>query len=212
MSSTSRSPGGPKLFRREAFTRRHARPGCRPGQKLLAEVAVVLGLTAGCGHGSTADLPTKRAPSVGRLETRSASPPMSPKDIASAAYAASFAAVNEALQSPPERIRSILSNYMTGEFLDFQIRQLLDEQARHLEPWGRVVVHITTVDIQQDRATIHDCQDASNAGLADAQTHQLVPELRGVAHRNLTAKLTLGGDGRWRVSNLTQFKGGCHVS
>lgn len=211
MFSTSRPLGRRALARRGASTRRHAIPGPRHRQDLFAVVAIFLGLTAGCGHGSTVNPPTKTTPPGGGVASRSASPSMSSKDAVIAAYTGYYPALDEALRSPAGRIRSILNSYVTEDFLDFQVRQLVDEQARHLEPWGRAVAHITAVDIRQNTATIRDCQDASNAGLADAQTHQVVPELRGTAHRNLTATLTLGGDGRWRLSDLRQFKAGCHA-
>lgn len=127
-----------------------------------------------------------------------------------AAYSALFTATDRALLAPPEQIRSILQPYATGDYLDLAVRGVVDEQARHLEPWGHAVIHITGIDIKRTTATVHDCQDASSAGLADARTHQLDPTTRGGAHRSLIAHMSLGGDGRWRVVQLRQFSTGCH--
>jgi hypothetical protein len=135
-----------------------------------------------------------------------------PRNAVIAAYTALFPAVGEALRSPPERARSIMENYVTGSYLDFEIRQIVDHQARHLEPWGRTIVHVTKVELHQSTAKVHDCQDASNAGLADARTHQLVPQSRGNTHRNLIADLMLGSDGRWRLTNLRQYRAMCHAA
>ena len=192
-------------------------PDARPRWVRVAALGVMaagMPLAAGCGgHDSKVVLPPASSASPSTVTTTpSPSPsPATTKDAVVTAYKGTFLAVNQALQAPAERIRSILSGYVTGDFLDFQVRQLVDQQARHLEPWGNVVVHVTKVDVRGDKATVRDCQDASHAGLADARTHQLIAGSRGSAHRNLRAELTRGGDGRWRVSDLRQFKATCQV-
>lgn len=198
LGSTGAAPAG-TAGRRSAARRRRA-----------AGVAVVLAtgtLIVGCGgHDEKVAFPSSTPPSA----SASSSAAPTPKEAVVAAYSAFFPAVNNALQAPPERARELLQAYATGNYLDFEIRQVIDHQARHLEPWGKVVVHITKVDLTGDTAKVHDCQDASNAGLADTRTHQLVPASRGTAHRNLIADMTLGGDGRWRLSNLKQYNATCH--
>lgn len=186
----------------------------RAGVRVLAAMLISTGCS---GHSSGVTLPSSpplTVPSRGSLPSSpSVSPsPPTPRDAVVAAYTGFFPAVDQALRAPAEQIRAILGPYVAGDFLDFQVRQLVNQQAQHLEPWGRVIVHVTKVDIGQDQATVHDCQDASNAGLANAQTHELIPASRGTAHRNLTARLTLGGDGRWRLSDLRQFKAACRAS
>jgi hypothetical protein len=126
------------------------------------------------------------------------------------AYSAFFVVVGQALQAPPEQARPILATRTAGDYLDFEMRQVIDHQARGLEQWGRPVVHITAVELGTVTATVHDCQDASHAGLADTQTHQLVQQSRGDAHRNLVAYLRLGGDQRWRLTDLLQHGTPCH--
>ncbi|GAB3971284.1 hypothetical protein GCM10029978_046180 [Actinoallomurus acanthiterrae] len=105
-----------------------------------------------------------------------------------------------------------MRDYVTGEYLDWEIRQLMIHQSQHEEPWGKPVLHVTRVDLTATSAKIHDCQDASNAGLANAKNHQLIPRTRGTASRNLIADMTLGGDGQWRVSGLKQYPAACHAS
>jgi hypothetical protein len=226
--SAASMPGTGRSGERRAPTRTAARtpasvafPSChraasgsRPLQGVLYIAFALISIT-GCGHDHSkvalppasprSGLPTARAYSSASASAAT------PRDAAVAAYTAFFRASDEALTAPPERIRPILGDFTTGWYLDSIIRQTVDEQAQHLEPWGHVIVHLTQVALQQGTATIHDCQDASNAGLASTQTHQLIPETRGTAHRNLTAKLTLGGDGRWRISELRQFKAMCHA-
>jgi hypothetical protein len=186
------------------------------GLKASTAALTLAMIAGGCGgHGSKVTLPSTpppAAPSAASSSSSASASPATPKDAVIAAYTGFFPAINNALKAPPERIRPILQDFLTGWYLDYQIRQLVDQQAQHLEPWGHVVVHITNVEVQQSTATVRDCQDASNAGLANAQTHQLITASRGTAHRNLTAKLTLGSDGRWRLSELRQFKTACRAS
>jgi hypothetical protein len=128
-----------------------------------------------------------------------------------AAYTALFPAVSKALRGSSGQVRSTLQDYATSPYLDFEIQQIKSHQANGLEPWGATVVHITAVDITGNSAKVRDCQDASNAGLADARTHKLVPKSRGTANRNLVADMKLGGDGRWRVADLRLYQTPCHV-
>jgi hypothetical protein len=72
-----------------------------------------------------------------------------------------------------------------------------------------VVRHIRKIEVSGSKATVHDCQDASAAGLADAKTHALIVGTRGPKQRNLVAYLILGNDGQWRVESLKQFKKRC---
>jgi hypothetical protein len=138
--------------------------------------------------------------------------PTSPTDAVIAAYQALFPAADKAIMSPPEQARAILQTYVAGDYLDWEIRQVMNHQAEHQEPWGKVVVHVTKVDMKTNTAKVHDCQDASNAGLADSRTHILIPNTRGTANRNLIADMTRGSDGRWRVTGLRQYDTPCHVS
>jgi hypothetical protein len=171
-------------------------------------------LIAGCGgHDTKAALPssTLATPVPG---APSASPPSSrqaPGDAVVAAYKAFFEAAGKAITAPPEQARVILRDYVTGAYLDWEIRQIMIHQSEHQEPWGTAIVHVTRVDLKSKTAKVHDCQDASNAGLADARTHKLLPRTRGTADRNLIADMTREGDDRWRVAGLKQYRTACHV-
>jgi hypothetical protein len=180
----------------------------RLGLRTASAVLAVGLVSAGCGRDrpdatSSAGVPPGRASAPQRAPVRSSSAVVE-------AYDGFFASVGQALHAPPERVRAILAERAAGSYLDFEIRQVIDHQARGLEPWGRPVVHVTSVDVRTVTATVHDCQDASHAGLADARTHQLVAQSRGEAHRDLVAYLRLGGDRRWRLTDLLQHGTACH--
>jgi len=168
--------------------------------------AVFVTISAGCsGDGSKVALPYKTT----SAPVRRASAPPSAKDAVKAAYTTFWDASDRALAGPPEQIRSSLRDYSTGSYLDFQVRELVLQQAEHKGPWGKVVLHIRNIRIKGAKATVRDCQDASHAGLADTRTHKLIPGTRGTKGRNLQAQLTQGGDGRWRISDLRQFPTAC---
>jgi hypothetical protein len=179
----------------------------------IVGLAMTLVASACGGHGSRVALPSTTPPAgPGSALPSSSASSATRHGAVIAAYISFFPAVNQALQAPPERARGILQGYTAGDYLDFEIRQVMDHQARHLEPWGTTVAHVTNVQLDRDTAKVHDCQDASNAGLADARTHQLVPQSRGNAHRNLIAAMKLGSDGRWRLTDLKQYRAVCHPS
>lgn len=54
-------------------------------------------------------------------------------------------------------------------------------------------------------ASIHDCQDQSAFGAIDTSTKKKLTV--GTAHVNLQGDLELGGDGKWRVRDVTEFTG-----
>lgn len=190
--------------RRTASSHRHGR------ELLIGVTTIGLILTAACsGHSTTI---TSASTSPINTPKASASSSATPSSMAAAAVAAAYTGFFPAANAALRGIRGPLGGYATGRFLDFQYRQLDNQRAQHLEPWGHVVAHITSIDIRRDKATVRDCQDASNAGLATGQTHQLIPELRGSAHRNLIAMLIRRGDGRWRLSNLRQLESMCHLN
>jgi hypothetical protein len=176
-----------------------------------SSAALVLILVGGAcgGHDPKVTLPSTTPlapPSSGSAS------PAAPTDAVIAAYTALFPAADKAILTAPEQARSILQIYVAGDYLDWEIRQVMSHQSEHQEPWGKVVVHVTKVDLKANTAKVHDCQDASNAGLADTRTHALIPKTRGTANRNLIANMTRGSDGRWRVTGLRQYDSPCHVS
>jgi hypothetical protein len=172
--------------------------------------ALILVLVAGAcdGHNPKAALPSTTppaAPSSGSVS------PLPPRDAAVAAYTGFLEAARRAILAPHDQARPILQDYAVGPFLDFQVHQVAIHQAAREEPWGKAVIHVTRVDMAERSATIRDCQDDSNVGLADQRTHQLIPQSRGTANKNLIANMKLGNDSRWRVADLKLYRTACHV-
>jgi hypothetical protein len=181
------------------------------GSTPVIAAMMVLGISGCGGHRSTDTLPTAPGSSVSSPGRTTASSP-APRDAAIAAYKAFLAAANRAIFAPKSRARDIISPYATGDFLEFQLRQVAVHQKANEEPWGKAVVHITRVDVTGSQAAIHDCQDDSHAGLADRRTHALIEGSLGTSHQKLVANLIVGGDSKWRVSGLRLYPGSCHVT
>ena len=165
-------------------------------------LALVMGA---CGGGDSA----VQLPSTATARPAPPALSSSAEQAVRSAYASFWDASDRALTAPPEQVRLILRDYSTGGYLDFQVRQIVLQQGEHRGPWGKVVPHVRAVDVAGSKATVRDCQDASNAGLADTRTNKLIPGTRGPKQRNLRAQLVQGGDGRWRVSDLKQFPQSC---
>lgn len=187
-------------------------------RRIPATTVTVFALTlisGGCGrHDTPAALPSTTRPwgPSGPTSVPSSPSATTAEDQVAAAYRAFLDAANKAITAPRGQAHTILMNYATGGFLDFQVRQAGVHQSAHEEPWGRAVVHITGVEISGSDATLHDCQDDANAGLAHQRTRQLIPGSRGIANQNLVANMTRGSDGRWRVAGLRLLQSACRPS
>ncbi|WP_395111469.1 hypothetical protein [Actinomadura sp. SCN-SB] len=95
--------------------------------------------------------------------------------------------------------------------IDPQLSHVLKIVTRHksddLATYGSVIVNIRSVDIQNGRASVRDCQDATNSGLRNTRTNKKIN--RGVPDRHIEATLRKGPDGRWRVSEYNLLKEDC---
>jgi hypothetical protein len=174
-------------------------------------VAITMSLASSCtsGHDRKVRLPTSSAPGTPPAPT----PPAAsgdPKGRVTAAYTGYTAAARKAVLAPADQVRPILAEYVApGDYMEWEVRQVLLNQSDNKEPWGSPVIHVTAVDIEGSTAKLHDCQDASNYGAADRRTHQLIPGTRGAKRWNLVADMKMGSDGRWRVAGLRAAAGSC---
>ncbi|WP_347602059.1 hypothetical protein [Acrocarpospora sp. B8E8] len=126
-------------------------------------------------------------------------------------YASYWPASAMAATSTPAKAREILAPFVSGRFLDVQVQRIGEYQARNQEPWGQPVVHVTDVTLGPGfTASLHDCMDASRAGLADDGTHQLIPETLGSSDTHMAADLKRGRDGRWRITSIVQLDAPCN--
>lgn len=205
-SLRSRSPIAPGSMRISRRARDSHWRKWRPMRAGMVLAMILMGAACGGGSHHVTLPPRATMTSPSQSPTAEAS---SPQGAVRTAYAAFWDASERAPGMPPDQVRALLKDHSTGSYLDFQLQQIASARANHQEPWGHVVRHIKKITTSGDTATVHDCQDASGAGLADTRTHALIAGTRGPEQRNLVAYLTRGSDGQWRVNALKQFKQGC---
>ncbi len=85
-----------------------------------------------------------------------------------------------------------------------RVRQL---KAEHLTSYGKSIPHVQSVQIHGNKAILHDCLDAGNAGLQSSRTQKKVN--RGLKKEGVKAHLSKGSDGQWRVVKIISLGEGC---
>ncbi|WP_285497832.1 hypothetical protein [Actinomadura sp. NBRC 104425] len=141
--------------------------------------------------------------------------PGTPSDTAAApeseavksAYRGFVSALERADSLPDATRKQQLATYMIDPQLSRVLEVVKEHKADHLATYGSVIVHINSVSVDGDDATLRDCQDATNAGLRDTRTDKKIN--RGVRERHVEATLKKGADGRWRVSKHIILGEGC---
>ncbi|MFE3452494.1 hypothetical protein ACFXJ8_26585 [Nonomuraea sp. NPDC059194] len=125
-------------------------------------------------------------------------------------YTAYWPASQRAAISSQEEAEHLLAPYVTKKYLAQELAGIKQLQKQKREPWGSEKVRVTEVAINGDRARIRDCQDVSKSGLADAETHQVVPEsTHGPATRHVEALLERDANGAWRLARISILESPC---
>ena len=102
-----------------------------------------------------------------------------------------------------ERLGSVATEPLLPRLLD----ALKAQRASGIREYGEVRPRPVTVEVRAGVATILDCQDASGAGEAYAETG--MPKTVGRPRTPIAASLRLGADGRWRVSQAKELDSTC---
>lgn len=120
----------------------------------------------------------------------------------------SFIAMLDHADSLPESSRKQqLSTLMVEPQLSRVLKRAEELESKNLTSYGKVVVHIASVDVAGNDATLRDCQDSSKAGVMNKDTHK--KSNRGVEKGNTKAYLIKSADGKWRVSKYVVLGEGC---
>ncbi|WP_433476548.1 hypothetical protein ACQPZP_05535 [Spirillospora sp. CA-142024] len=123
------------------------------------------------------------------------------------AYANFVMMLSRADTLPEQSRRSELSTVMAEPQLSHVVKHIDDLKRRHLATYGTVTVHVKSIQIKENDATIYDCRDSRGAGLVDSITHKKIN--RGIKEDNTKVLLTKGPDQRWRVSESFTLSKGC---
>ncbi|MGP3921316.1 hypothetical protein [Nonomuraea sp. 10N515B] len=111
--------------------------------------------------------------------------------------------LTEAGRSSPSRARKLLKPYAKGAYLDHLVKGVEQMVAQGREPYGQMIPRVKQVKVGGKYAEVVDCQDMSQAAMADRRTHQVIPETtKGNSTADIIAMLQQSSDGRWRLTGL----------
>ncbi|MET9241290.1 hypothetical protein [Nonomuraea sp. NPDC003709] len=125
-------------------------------------------------------------------------------------YSELYHAGPRAEHAPPTKRRAILEQVATQPLLDTMLKGIAALRAQGRITWGEPVLRTYDVQVQGDRAALHDCQDARKAGQADDRTGKRLTH--GMPATHMVAALTKGADGVWRVAKIEQLEEPCSPS
>lgn len=158
-------------------------------------------LLAGCtSDESAAPLPSASPPPT--------SSPHQPDDSAAKRSYVAFIAILDRADSIPEEQRSQkLSLYMTEPQLSKVINRIKEMKGDDITSYGKLNPHVQSIQVNDRHAVIQDCQDSSYAGIMNSRTGEKLN--RGIENESVTAYLSKGADGRWRVTKMVSHGKGC---
>ncbi len=163
--------------------------------------AVLVMLLAGCVH-VAGDAPRSGPVRPGPAGSGTASGAQLAEFAVRQAYEEFWWVVSRIDEQPPVRWRGVLSLVATEPELSRQVERAKDRAARGVHGYGEVVVHIAAVrSALTMRATLLDCQDASQSGEAENGTGRVLSTGRA----GVRAVGTLVRDrefGPWRVTDV----------
>jgi hypothetical protein len=179
-----------------------ARPAGPPRLMRLATAASLLPLLAACA-GPVADV--HLAPKAADVTTVAHGAPrrLTVREQVVAAYTGYTTAMAAAFASrSPARVRELLRPYLDAATIRNAVGAFRRAWAAGEVSYGQVVQHVIGVRIQGRAAWVHDCENASHAGLQYARTGQIVPGSLGMPDDNIVTRLSLV-HGYWIVSVQT---------
>lgn len=175
-------------------------------QGRVAQGAGLILLFAGCSSHS-ADGHTAGGPS-----TAPVTPSKSAEQAVVDAYTAYWPANVRAAKLPRAQGLAELSTYAEPDHVNKTLDGVADWQRKGYEPWGHVIVHVTSVQVKGNTAQLVECQDASTAGVANTKTHQLIRGTKGSPHVHISADMQQDADRRWRLKQVAILKVPCTAS
>lgn len=177
-----------------AIRRRVAAQLCLPGT-----IGIALLLTGCDAEGRTATLPS--------AQTMPPTSPPADDDAATTAYTNVVAQLDTADSLPEGTRKQELSRFMSDPQLSRVLNRVEELKAENLTSYGNSIPHVQSVHVDGNKAILHDCLDASNAGLQNSRTHKKVN--RGLKEEGVKAYLSKGSDEQWRVVKIISLGEGC---
>lgn len=179
---------------------------CRATRRLIAVAATSFATVSACHSTAAPQVPPSSPSSV--VPTATATTPARDERAAVEADYRRFWSVSWNVdKQPPARWRPVLAGVSVDPVLTRLLAGTKAQREAGIRLYGQVVARPAVTRIAQGRAEIKDCQDASNAGQADAASGKR--RTVGVARTPVTAFLVRGSDGVWRVSDVRYPGGSC---
>ncbi|MFB4269638.1 hypothetical protein [Nonomuraea sp. GTA35] len=110
-------------------------------------------------------------------------------------------------RAAPDKRKAILQQVVTQPLLGTMLEGIAALRAQGRVTWGQPILHTFDVQVQGDRAALHDCQDARKAGQADDRTGKRLTH--GMSATHMVAALVKEDDGIWRVAKVDQLDEPC---
>jgi hypothetical protein len=192
-------PGAGRLTgpERPAATQRRRGPQ-RPLAALAVTAICLAPLLAACaGAAAQVKLPAK--PVAARAAAVTGQRPLPEREQVIAAYTGYTDAMTAAFASRSQaEVRQLLAPYLDAAAIRSAIRAFGQAWAQDEVSYGHLVQHIIGVRISGAAAWVHDCDNASQSGLENARTGDIVQGSLGTTDENMVTRLNRV-DGHWVV-------------
>lgn len=160
------------------------------------------GIGAAVGGGSSISPPPTMATLIPQVTDMAAD-----RDAAADAYRRFWVVAYTLDSHPVGEWSGRLGSVATDPLLPRLLEALKAQHVSGIREYGQVRPRPVTVEVDGGIVTILDCQDASGAGEAYAETG--MPKTVGRPRTPIAASLRLGADGRWRVSQAKELDSTC---
>lgn len=175
------------------------------GLRSAAVIAALLALAAGCDTAPADD--NKRNPDLSAPLNSGAAPAQNAEDQVVAAYKEFWQRLRYVEDEPQDEWKAYLGEVAVDPQLRISLQATRFQKLNGITLYGDVAHRITDVEINGDKATVDDCQDASKTGQADAKTGKR--KTVGVARDPVRAAMKRIDNETWKVSKITFAGGEC---
>jgi hypothetical protein len=176
----------------------------RPLQGAALAVGIAMATVSACS-GSSPTAHDQPSTSPTSSSQASDSPTPSPQQLAvERAYEGFWKMLPRASEAKTDAARvGLLVPVTTDPELSQLISSMHRQSQRHRVLYGQHIAHIESISITGPRAQVHDCQDASAAGIATTSGKKLTVGVR----RNPVVATLIRRGGTWKVSTIAYPKG-----
>ncbi|TWE27527.1 hypothetical protein FHX69_0163 [Prauserella muralis] len=175
----------------------------------VVTTAVVTVFVAGCEAASTVDEANNSATVAAPTTSALAAPSGEDEhEAVVVAYDAFWARHTQIRDWPESTWDKELGEVAVDPQLTRTLQAMRFNRNSGITTYGSVTSRITEVEVDGDRATVTDCQDASRSGQADMKTGER--KTVGVPRNPVTARMVRdAADGRWKVAEIRYPGGEC---